>query len=48
MSAETASNRTRGLIALAFVLAFSGASTLVGVMFGRMLSADFTPSGNAT
>ena len=48
MSTDTASNRTRGLIVLAFVLAFSGACILVGVMFGRMLGADFTPSGTAT
>jgi len=48
MSTDTASNRTRALVVLAFALAFSGASLLVGVMFGRMLSADFTPSGTAT
>ena len=48
MSTDIASNRTRGLIVLAFALAFSGACILVGVMFGRMLSADFTPSGTAT
>jgi protein SCO1/2 len=48
MSTDTASNRTKGLIVLAFALAFGGALLLVGVMFGRMLSADFTPSGTAT
>src|SRR6516164_7263789 len=48
MSTDTASNRTRALVVLAFALAFSGALLLVGVMFGRMLSADLTPSGTAT
>ena len=48
MSTDTVSNRTKGLVVLAFVLAFSGACILFGVMFGRMLSADFTPSGTAT
>ena len=48
MSTDTASNRTRGLIALAFALAFSGACILVGVIFGRMLRANLTPSGIAT
>ena len=48
MSTDTASNRTRGLIVLAFALAFRGALLLVGVMFGRMLRADLTPSGTAT
>ena len=48
MSTDTASNRTRGLIVLVFALAFSGACILVGVIFGRMLRADLTPSGIAT
>jgi protein SCO1/2 len=48
MSTDTAGYRTRGLIALAFALAFSGACILVGVIFGRMLRADLTPSGIAT
>jgi protein SCO1/2 len=48
MSTATARNRTRGLIVLAFALAFSGACVLVGVIFGRMLRADLTPSGIAT
>jgi len=47
MSTDTASNRTKGLIVLAFALAFSGACILVGVIFGRMLRADLTPSGIA-
>ena len=47
MSTDTASIRTKGLIVLAFALAFSGACILVGVIFGRMLRADLTPSGIA-
>jgi protein SCO1/2 len=38
----------RGLIVLALALAFSGACILVGVMFGRMLRVDLTPSALAT
>ena len=48
MSTDTVSNRRRGLIVLAFALAFSGACILVGLTFGKMLRADLTPSGIAS
>jgi len=48
MSTDTEINRTQVLVVLAFALAFSGACILAGIMFGRMLRADLTPSGTAT
>jgi protein SCO1/2 len=48
MSTDTEINRTQVLVVLAFALAFSGACILAGIMFGRMLRADLTPSGTAS
>jgi protein SCO1/2 len=48
MCTDTTNKRARSLIVLAFALAFSGAFILVGVIFGRMIGADYTPSGIAT